>query len=41
MTDTALKTQTYDLILLDLQLPRKDGLFVMRSLRARKDRTQC
>lgn len=39
MADTALQTQTYDLILLDLGLPRKDGLFVLRSLRARKDRT--
>lgn len=36
MADTALKTQTYDLVLLDLGLPRLDGLDVLRSLRARK-----
>lgn len=39
MADTALGTQTYDLILLDLGLPRRDGLAVLRRLRARKDRT--
>jgi DNA-binding response OmpR family regulator len=37
--DTALRTQTYDLVLLDLGLPRRDGLSVLRSLRARKERT--
>ena len=37
--DTALRTQTYDLVLLDLGLPRRDGLTVLRDLRARKDRT--
>ena len=39
---TALSTlacQHYDLVLLDLGLPRRDGLAVQRSLRARKDRT--
>jgi two-component system OmpR family response regulator len=36
MADTALRTQTYDLVLLDLGLPRLDGLDVLRSLRARK-----
>lgn len=36
MADTALKTQSYDLVLLDLGLPRLDGLDVLRSLRARK-----
>lgn len=39
MADTALQTQTYDLVLLDLGLPRKDGLDVLRSMRSRKDRT--
>lgn len=38
MADTALRTQTYDLVLLDLGLPRRDGLAVLRSLRARKER---
>jgi DNA-binding response OmpR family regulator len=39
MADIALLTQTYDLVLLDLGLPRRDGLAVLRSLRARKVRT--
>ena len=39
MADTALDTETYDLVLLDLGLPRRDGLAVLRRLRARKDRT--
>ena len=38
MAETALRTQTYDLVLLDLGLPRRDGLAVLRALRARKDR---
>lgn len=37
--DTALRTQAYDLVLLDLGLPHRDGLTVLRDLRARKDRT--
>ena len=37
--DTALRTQAYDLILLDLGLPKRDGLVVLRDLRARKIRT--
>ncbi len=37
--DTALRTQTYDLVLLDLGLPKRDGLAVLRDLRARKNRT--
>lgn len=36
--DTALRTQAYDLVLLDLGLPRRDGLSVLRAMRARKDR---
>jgi two-component system, OmpR family, response regulator QseB len=40
MADTALlQSQSYDLVLLDLGLPRKDGLEVLRAMRARKDRT--
>lgn len=39
MADTALDAQAYDLVLLDLGLPRRDGLAVLRRLRARKDRT--
>lgn len=38
MADTALGTQDYDLVLLDLGLPRRDGLSVLRSLRARRNR---
>jgi DNA-binding response OmpR family regulator len=38
MAATAAKAQSYDLILLDLGLPRRDGLDVLRELRARKDR---
>jgi DNA-binding response OmpR family regulator len=37
--DDTLDSQSYDLILLDLGLPRRDGLAVLRRLRARKDRT--
>ncbi len=38
MAATAAQLQRYDLILLDLGLPRRDGLDVLRELRARKDR---
>ena len=36
MADTALLAQSYDLVVLDLGLPKKDGLNVLKSLRARK-----
>ncbi len=39
MADSALQSQAYDLVLLDLGLPRRDGLSVLRALRARKIRT--
>lgn len=39
MADTALRSEHYDLVLLDLGLPQKDGLDVLRDLRARKDAT--
>jgi DNA-binding response OmpR family regulator len=38
MAETALQAQVYDLVLLDLGLPRRDGLAVLRSLRWRKER---
>jgi two-component system OmpR family response regulator len=37
MADTALTTEKYDLVLLDLGLPRRDGIEVLRSLRARHE----
>ena len=37
--DAALAAQRYDLVLLDLGLPGRDGLHVLRALRARRDRT--
>jgi DNA-binding response OmpR family regulator len=39
MADTALRSEPYDLVLLDLGLPRRDGIEVLKSLRARKDTT--
>ena len=39
MADTALQARAYDLVVLDLGLPRRDGLDVLRALRARLDRT--
>jgi len=35
MADTALRTESYDLVVLDLGLPKRDGLDVLRALRAR------
>ena len=37
--DEALKLNHYDLIVLDLNLPRMDGISVLKSLRKRKDTT--
>ncbi|MBC7704795.1 MAG: response regulator transcription factor [Rhodoferax sp.] len=39
MADTALRSQQYDLVLLDLGLPQRDGLDVLKELRDRKDLT--
>lgn len=39
MADTALTSQHYDLVLLDLGLPRQDGLETLRGMRGRLDRT--
>ncbi|MCJ0764355.1 response regulator [Variovorax terrae] len=36
MADTALASQDYDLVLLDLGLPKRDGLDVLRRLRERR-----
>lgn len=38
LADTALQSQSYDLLLLDLGLPRRDGMSVLRALRARRQR---
>jgi two-component system OmpR family response regulator len=37
MADTALRGAAYDLMLLDLGLPRRDGIEVLRALRARRE----
>ncbi len=39
MADLTLASQAYDVVLLDLGLPKQDGLEVLRRLRSRKDRT--
>lgn len=39
MADTALRSEEYDLVLLDLGLPKRDGLEVLRQLRARRNTT--
>ena len=38
LADAALQSQTYDLLLLDLGLPKRDGMAVLRALRGRKQR---
>ncbi len=37
--DLALQNERYDIVLLDLGLPGRDGIEVLRAMRARKDRT--
>lgn len=37
MADEALRSEQYDVVLLDLGLPKRDGLEVLRALRARRD----
>jgi len=36
LADVALQAQNYDLVLLDLGLPKRDGMSVLRALRSRK-----
>ncbi|MEO8249391.1 MAG: response regulator transcription factor [Burkholderiales bacterium] len=38
MADTALRSESYDLMLLDLGLPRRDGVTVLRDLRTRGEK---
>lgn len=39
IADSVLRTEQYDLMVLDLGLPKMDGIAVLRGLRARHDRT--
>lgn len=36
LAETALQTQAYDIVLLDLSLPNRDGMTILRELRARR-----
>lgn len=38
IADAALRSETYDLVLLDLGLPKRDGIEVLRGLRARQSK---
>lgn len=39
LADSVLRTEAYDLVLLDLGLPGKDGIEVLRSMRSARNRT--
>jgi DNA-binding response OmpR family regulator len=39
LADEALKMNSYELVVLDLNLPEMDGLSILRAMRARKDET--
>ena len=40
LADEALKLNTYDLVVLDLNLPRMDGMSILKAMRKRKDNTK-
>src|SRR5665647_890109 len=39
LADEALKTNSYELVVLDLNLPDMDGISILRALRSRKNET--